>query len=78
MYAVVALDPETKLQYLQIEWKDHPDWVANAERLARELWEARYQTNSYTDIIGVGPTTLTISTTIPGLVSNDDTIVMWR
>ena len=49
MYAAVALDPETKLQYFQIEWKDHPEWIETAEKLARGLWTTQYRTISYTD-----------------------------
>ena len=49
MYAAVALDPETKLQYFQIEWKDHPAWIETAERLSRGLWTTQYRTISYTD-----------------------------
>ena len=25
LYAAVALDPDTKLKYFEIEWKNHPD-----------------------------------------------------
>lgn len=76
MYATVALDPETKLQYFQIEWKEHPEWIETAERLARELWQDWYPTISYSNVVLPARTSSDIS--LPN--SGEDTIVIspWK
>ncbi|RPA92013.1 hypothetical protein L873DRAFT_1637140, partial [Choiromyces venosus 120613-1] len=38
LYAAVALDPDTKLKYFEIEWKDHPEWIVLAMMKSKELW----------------------------------------
>ena len=74
MYAAVALDPETKLQYFQIEWKDHPERIETAEWLARGLWQDRYRTVSHSE--GVISTITSSDTSLLG--SGEDTIVISR
>jgi len=45
---VVALDPDTKLKYFEIEWKDRPDWIKLAKTKGQELWASEYR-GSYID-----------------------------
>ena len=75
MYAVVALDPEMKLQYFQIEWKDCPEWIEIAERLAQGLWTTQYRTITYTETIA-----LSIPPTTPDFASFENATVIskWK
>ena len=75
MYAAVALDPETKLQYFQIEWKDRPEWIETAEKLARGLWTTQYRTITYTETAASS-----IPPTTPDFASFEDATVIskWK
>jgi len=42
MYAVVALDPEMRLQYFECKWKDRPEWIEIAREKSRGLWMEDY------------------------------------
>lgn len=49
LYAAVALDPNTKLKYFEIEWADRPEWVTLARTKSKELWERQYRTLQYVE-----------------------------
>ena len=49
LYTAVALDPDTKLKYFEIEWKDHPDWILLAKTKSKELWTSEYRSSQYVD-----------------------------
>ena len=59
LYAAVALDPDTKLKYFEIEWKDHPDWILLAKTKSKELWTSEYRSSQYVDStqVEVSPST---------------------
>ena len=79
MYAAVALDPETKLQYFQVEWKDNPEQIINATNAAKDLWQTSYRTNAYTDSCSLHHTTPgALYTTATSAGSNEDTVVISR
>lgn len=42
LYAAVALDPEMRLQYLESEWKERPEWIIQAREKAKGLWKEDY------------------------------------
>jgi len=65
MYTAVGLDPETKLQYFQSQWKDHPEWIATAERSASPLAKSGYRTATYSDILIPETTIFNSSLPIP-------------
>ena len=47
LYAAVALDPDMKLKYFEIEWIEHPDWVEIAQSKSKALWESEYRSLSH-------------------------------
>jgi len=79
MYAAIALDPETKLQYFEIKWKDNPGWITNATNAAKALWQTNYWTTTYTDPRSphhASPGVLSARATMAG--TNEDTVVVLR
>ena len=43
LYAAVALDPDLKLKYFEIEWSEHPGWIEIARTKSKELWNLEYK-----------------------------------
>ena len=41
--AAVVLNPQHKWDYFKTNWKEHPDWIANAEESVEELWNTMYK-----------------------------------
>ena len=77
LYAAVALDPDTKLRYFEIEWCDHPDWILLATTKSKYLWTMEYRTLQYIDTTLAQPSpTPTASTGF--LILPDDTLSRWK
>jgi len=64
LYAAVALDPDTKLKYFEIEWKDRPDWIKLAKTKSQELWASEYRGSTYIDTAPV-ESSVPIETPVP-------------
>jgi len=41
----VALDPDMKLKYFEVEWTDHSDWIQMAKSKSKDLWESEYRSH---------------------------------
>jgi len=77
LYAAVALDPDTKLKYFEIEWRDHPDWVVLATTKSKELWTLAYRTLQYIDTTPAQPATAPTSSGELEILP-DDTLSRWK
>ena len=75
LYAAVALDPDTKLKYFEIEWADRADWVTLAKQKSKELWEAQYRTLQYVDTTLPDPQP---TATIPFDQMPEDSLSRWK
>lgn len=41
--AAVVLNPQLKWDYFKMNWKEHPDWIAQAEKSVEDLWFTMYK-----------------------------------
>jgi len=87
LYAAVALDPDTKLKYFELEWAEHPDWIALAKTKSQNLWESEYR--SLPQYIDTTLESLASSSLLPSinrlsepsncsLLAPDDTLARWK
>ena len=77
LYAGVALDPDTKFKYFEIEWKDHPDWIVLAKRKGKELWTSEYRSSQYVDTTQVEVSSSTVSPTTLKINSFPEMALSW-
>ena len=79
LYAAIALDPDTKLKYFEIEWKERPDWVLLAKTKSKELWASEYRSSPYinaTQVDASAPTGSSAASELNLLL--DDTLSRWN
>ena len=77
LYAAIALDPDTKLRYFQIEWRDHPDWILLATTKGKDLWTMKYRTLRIINTTPAQPSPT--PTASPGFeILLDDTLSCWK
>jgi len=65
IYTAVAHNPDTKLKYLEIEWKDRPDWIVVVKTKCQELWAYEYRSLPFVDTIVVEASPVSGSLVIP-------------
>ena len=44
--AAIVLNPEHKLDYFENHWKEHPEWIGEAEKSVEDLWLTMYKDSS--------------------------------
>jgi len=77
LYAAVTLDPDTKLRYFEIEWRDHPDWILSATTKSKDLWTMEYHTLQYIDTTPAQPSST--PTALTGFeILPDNTLSRWK